>query len=660
MTTRSSTSPVYKQGLQSADDPLEFVMSTDDVDRHGDIVEQDWKLSEFKKNPIALFGHSSGFPIGTWEKVRVEGGKLMGRLKLAAKGTSNRIDEIRELLEQRILRAVSVGFMPGEAEPLDEEKPWGGYRLRKNSLLECSLVSVPANSAALLTSIKALGISEDTRRLLLGDDVVAKECGSACAQLHPDKSRVSGAKNPPSNPKSRTTTVTNRVSEKIVAKEAEITALRNRIQEINESDVEDDGSMSEETSASIQELSDQIEKAEENLATLKRIEKQTMIKSKPAGDPEHQSNSAASRIEIHQHRQKGHRSIAVLATMLKAHCENRNPVDIVKDAFRDEPEILMLTRAAVDPAITTDAAWAQPLVRETWGEFLDLIRDISVYPRVPGVRFDFDRYGQVTFPSNTGRGKLAAGWVGENKPIPVKEGAFGGKDMTPKKLGVISVFSKEIGRRSIPAIEGVIRQQMLDDTAEGLDTYFMDAVARSVTRPAGLQDATETVAANIVASTGATSANIDADVRGVLSRVIGARAGMGGAWIMNSLRRLGLEMVQNAANGTYPYRSAVQAGVFAGYPIIVSDNVPSGVVAFVGGQAIAHGNDYAPMIDVSDQPTLHMEDTTPLEIVDGTGTAAQPVISVWQQDGVALKMTMGLDWRIVRPGGVQVLTGVAW
>ena len=136
----------HTKGAQSADDPFEFVMSDESVDRVGDVIRaKGWDLDDFNKNPVALFGHSHDKPIGVWENVRVVGKKLVGRLKLAKQGTSAEIDTIRSLIEQRILRAVSVGFQPLEAKPLEK----GGYEFIKQKLHECSLVSVPANANAL-------------------------------------------------------------------------------------------------------------------------------------------------------------------------------------------------------------------------------------------------------------------------------------------------------------------------------------------------------------------------------------------------------------------------------------------------------------------------------------------------------------------------------
>lgn len=145
---------VFKSGHQSEADPFEFVLSDESVDRMGDVIRADgWDLAAFRKNPIALMGHSHEQILGVWENVRVEGKKLLGRLKLAKPGTSPLIDTVRSLIEQRILKAVSVGFQPIEAEP---RKSGGGYDFIKSALHEVSVVSVPANPNALAIAKAAL------------------------------------------------------------------------------------------------------------------------------------------------------------------------------------------------------------------------------------------------------------------------------------------------------------------------------------------------------------------------------------------------------------------------------------------------------------------------------------------------------------------------
>ena len=162
---------VLKAGRQSDDDPLEFILSDESVDRMGDVIRADgWDLASFKKNPVALFGHSHDQILGVWENVRVEGKKLLGRLKLAKPGTSELVDTVRSLIDQRILKAVSVGFQPIESEP---RKSGGGYDFIKSALHEVSVVSVPANPNALAIA-KALS-PEIANKLFVQLDPVAGE-----------------------------------------------------------------------------------------------------------------------------------------------------------------------------------------------------------------------------------------------------------------------------------------------------------------------------------------------------------------------------------------------------------------------------------------------------------------------------------------------------
>jgi len=162
----------------------------------GDVIRQDgWDLSSFKRNPVALFGHEHGFPVGTWKNVRVDGKRLVGELVFAKAGTSSRIDEIRSLVEQRILKAVSVGFRVKEYEPLDKNEPWGGWDIQASELLETSVVSVPAHQDALLAA-SALGISRETQKMvfLAGRSSTPSSKSQAAATATPrDYSDILGA-----------------------------------------------------------------------------------------------------------------------------------------------------------------------------------------------------------------------------------------------------------------------------------------------------------------------------------------------------------------------------------------------------------------------------------------------------------------------------------
>ena len=154
-----------------AGDPLEFVMSDGSVDRMRDVIEPDgWKLDNFRRNPIALFGHDPQFVIGRWHDVGVRKGQLTGSLELMDP-VSERLREIHTAVNAGILRTVSVGFHSDSAEPLGKG---GGLRFTEAELVECSLVAVPANPNALAVA-RSLGLSRETRALIFGVPAEAVE-----------------------------------------------------------------------------------------------------------------------------------------------------------------------------------------------------------------------------------------------------------------------------------------------------------------------------------------------------------------------------------------------------------------------------------------------------------------------------------------------------
>lgn len=177
--TREVTGYVAKSkpGLPS------FVLSNETVDRVGDIVRADgWDLRAFKANPLALWQHDANQPIGTWQNVRVENKQLLGELKLASVPMGQLA---QTLIDEGVLRAVSVGFQVKDYKPINEKEPYGGWDIKKAELFEVSLVSVPANASALLIA-KRLGLSAEQRELIFATQGQSPgQQTSAVSGIHP-------------------------------------------------------------------------------------------------------------------------------------------------------------------------------------------------------------------------------------------------------------------------------------------------------------------------------------------------------------------------------------------------------------------------------------------------------------------------------------------
>ena len=171
MTTKYITGYIEKGAEKGGHDGT-FIVSEETPDRVGDVIDvKGWELDNFRKNNIALWMHDHEKPIGTWENVRVKGKQLLGDLRL---GSTNLAKMAKSLIDEGILKAVSVGFQPLDYEPMDEKDPYGAWHIKSAELYEVSVVSVPAHQNALRLS-KTLGLDRAERELVFGASSVAMQ-----------------------------------------------------------------------------------------------------------------------------------------------------------------------------------------------------------------------------------------------------------------------------------------------------------------------------------------------------------------------------------------------------------------------------------------------------------------------------------------------------
>lgn len=127
---------------KDADNKFHAVFSTASEDRHRDIVEQNWDLKFYKKNPVYLDSHnydSIENIIGRVTSIKIKDGILQGDIEFALNSPKGLL--AFKLAEDGFLNASSVGFIPKE---FSEEG-----NIAKSELLEISAVSAPANPEAL-------------------------------------------------------------------------------------------------------------------------------------------------------------------------------------------------------------------------------------------------------------------------------------------------------------------------------------------------------------------------------------------------------------------------------------------------------------------------------------------------------------------------------
>jgi len=143
---------------KTGENEYSFVMSDETIDRDGEIIKVDgWDIKNYKSNNILLWGHRHDIPgIGVVGKVLKEDGKLVAKkVRFASPGIYELADTIHGLVDDGVLKAVSVGYMPIEREypEMDDGKKKKQPRVvtNKAELYELSIVNVGSNPNALMT-----------------------------------------------------------------------------------------------------------------------------------------------------------------------------------------------------------------------------------------------------------------------------------------------------------------------------------------------------------------------------------------------------------------------------------------------------------------------------------------------------------------------------
>lgn len=155
-----------REGSREAD----FVASTEAIDSYGEVIDQSsWILDHYKANPVALYGHMSReLPIGQCVRIGVVDGRLECTIRFATEDANPQAERVWKLLKEKVLRAVSVGFVPkdGKYELRDGREVWVWYSC---ILKEISVVAVPANHQALAKMRAAFAAKQSRDKSNAGD-----------------------------------------------------------------------------------------------------------------------------------------------------------------------------------------------------------------------------------------------------------------------------------------------------------------------------------------------------------------------------------------------------------------------------------------------------------------------------------------------------------
>ncbi|ACL58959.1 phage major capsid protein [Methylobacterium nodulans] len=629
------------------------VATTPSPDRVGDVVEP---LGVRFTNPMPLLHqHDADRPVGTvrFDKPTKDGITFEATLpKIAEPGPlKDRVETAWGEIKAGLVRAVSIGFrtLPDGYEIMQD----GGIRYLKTEVLELSLVTVPANADAKISLIKSID-----RPLLAASGKEPR------ADDRPSPPGASGSQPHQSLPKGARI-MPKTIAEQVAAFEATRQAKSARMTELMNDAAEQGVTLDAAQTEEYDTLESEVKAIDAHLKRLEALEKTNRAAAAPVeGVRDTETGSkirGGARIEVKGPTlPKGTAFTRYAMALMRAKGNLMQAEQIAKGWHDSTPEVETVLKAAVAAGTTTDTAWAKPLVeyQTMASEFAELLRPATILGRIPGLRrVPFN----IKVPRQTGGSTI--GWVGQGAPKPVGKLSFDQITLGMAKTAGIVVMSDELVRSSNPSAEAIVRQDMIDQTAQFLDQQFVDP---SVTAVADVSPASVTHGVTPVTASGTDADAVRADVRAVMGRFISANMSLAGAvWMMTEMQALGLALMLNPL-GQPEFPGLVvngnSGGTFFGLPVILSENIPanpgSGTPVTGAGSRlilakaseILLADDGEVVLDASREASLQM-DSAP----DNPPSASTVLVSLWQNNLVGLKAERFINWSKRRDGAVQYI-----
>ncbi|MDT3678064.1 MAG: phage major capsid protein [Burkholderiaceae bacterium] len=312
--------------------------------------------------------------------------------------------------------------------------------------------------------------------------------------------------------------------------------------------------------------------------------------------------------------------------------------------WTNTPTVVTGLRSAVDAIDPTDAAaMLQPVA---W-DFAEYIRPLTILGRLQGMRrvaFDVPMLNQT--------GGATASWAEEAEPTPISAASFGETQVLKRaKVTSAIVVPEELARSSNPAAELALRDDLGRAAAQAIDIAFIDPTNAGATeKPASL-----TYGATTSVSTGATLANVDADLGAMVDSLTDLAVAH---WIVHPRTATSLSRLRGTGGAlAYPTVNA-RGGTLMGLPVIVSANVPMAgspaetSIVLLDADGVALADDSQAEFEVARHASIVMD--------DAPNTGAQQLVSLWQANMAALRVRRWLNWQARRAGIAAVLTGVTF
>jgi HK97 family phage major capsid protein/HK97 family phage prohead protease len=612
---------------------IEGIATTPSPDRMNDVVVPEG--IEIKLPIPFLDGHDSGKPIGLVVAAKITPDGMPVKIQMAGPGIAQFIDEAWALIKNGLIRGLSIGFRSLE-ESFDKELQ--GYKYLRTEIMELSAVTIPANAEATITSVKSFAVSEQAasgnkRRDPVRLDTLKTLPGVSGNHIQKGNMKV--------------------IAEQIKELEAKRAANVARMEEIRVKSAGEGRTMDEAEGQEFDGLDSENESIVKELTRLKKHEKEmlasaTPITEKTAGTTEAASASRGGVVSVRgPDLPKGTAFARYAIALARSQGNLMQAAEIAKQWQDTSPEVGKVLKAAVAAGTTQATGWAAELADYTYmaSEFIEFLRPQTIIGKIQGFR-------RVPFNIKMPLQDAGAstGWVGEGVRKPLTKLNFDTMTLGFTKAAGIVVLTEELVRFSNPSAEAIVRQDLAAAIAQFLDEQFIDS---SVAVSGVISPASITNLGPHGAASGADAADLRADFKAILTSMIGANISPSGSyWVMLPTLAVSISLMLNAlGQPEFPGINA-DGGMLMGYPVVTSNSVARAEVSFLKPAEILLADDGGIQLDASREASLVMD--------NGGSPATTTMVSMWQNNMVALRVEREINWKRRRDEATYYLTGCAY
>lgn len=608
-------------GLNAAGAPLRLsgVATTPMPDRAGDIVDP---LGATFTNPIPLlWHHDRERPIGlvTLHAPTADGIRFDAEIPAIDEPgpLQDRIRDARQSLTAGLIRAVSVGYrvLEGGIERLRS----GAARISRLEICELSLVTVPANMQATITTVKSL----DAQYLAaVGGNSAGVPAPSIYIPLTKGGPRMTAQEQIQNFENSR------------AAKVARLAAIM---------ETATDATLDERTREEYDGLALDVKGLDDHLVRARELERLQAATATPI-TPGSLARARVPVVSVKSLVPPGTAFVRVACAKLVCNGNLHEAAEYAKRWDATTPEVSLYLKAAIAPGTVTDATWAAPLVNQAIAaEFLELLRPATILGKISGLRtVPFN----TKVPSQTAGGSY--GWVGEAKPKPVSKLAFASDSLGIAKAAGIIVLTEELVRLSNPSAEALVRADMVAGIAQFLDSQFIDPAVAAV---AGVNPASITNGAPTQAATASPLADVMALIQHFATNNIPVD---GVTFILSASNALSLSFRTNLDGSPMFPGVGINGGSYKGLQFVTSQAAGALVIALQPA-LILYADEGGVTIDASREASIQM-DSAPASPADATTV----YVSLWQTNCVGLRAERFINWKRANANAVKYLTAAAY